>query len=379
MSLNTPRTRRVSDGVTSGKRGRPESLVRQYWEDIDADGVGPKCVFCDHRSVTRVFRAPPATRHTLICKNAPEHVKARLRRVTNNKYSRRAPPQQDPSVAAAAAAAAAVRVVNGGPPDNQQSHHQVSHALPHPPPVPQHLEQPPHAVSQPQPSHVPSQPTHQSPPQQPGSQQQQPQFSFKPPTGAPDPTHQDPGINMASPRHIPTGIVTGINASPAALHTTAMESVVPMRNALLNDRSRGVTHVDALSPRTTDILYASNQRMLHEELPGGLDRANAALAAAVIEALFSGPHRKKDGPVPTPAEFRTALQDEKEYARNKAKRQRNEARATSARLQNAISMLVGSRSSAGRGVEVESDDSDDELGQVASGRRGEWPNGFDRK
>ena len=193
---------------------------------------------------------------------------------------------------------------------------------------------------------------------------------------------------MSSPRHITAGVVTGMNVpSPTAMQTGPMDNVVSMRTTLLSDRSR-VPHGGVLSPGpTTDILYASanNQRIIApDEMGSGLERANAALAAAVVESLFVAQSRKKDGPVPTPAEFRAALQEARDNARNKAKRQRNEARAETQRLQNAISYLVGSKSVAGRTGEIESDDSEEEyngvVGQVANPRRsGEWVHGYERK
>lgn len=339
-----------------------------------------------------MFRAPPATRHTLICKNAPEQVKARLRRVTNNKYSRRHPTLGSDASAVVAAAAAAAAVCANGPPDATQQQVQASvnqHMAPQQ--VAPQMEQAAQNQAQTHvPPHTAPPPVHQPPPQPPPPPPQQPSFSFKPATNGPDGTHQDPNAlqNMQSPRHITANVVTGMNgASPGVMHTTPMDSGLPMRTALLNERSRAVGHMGALSPATTDILYANNQRILaHDGLPDGstsLERAHAALAGAVIEALFSGPNRKKEGSVPTPAEFRAALHEAKDSVRSKAKRQRNEARAESQRLQNAISFLVGSRSVGGnRGVEGESDDSDDELGvagQVGGGRRADWTNGYDRK
>lgn len=196
------------------------------------------------------------------------------------------------------------------------------------------------------------------------------------------------------------------------MNSSVDAGVVPgaVRSAILNDprtvaatpRSIGIapSHAvasAALSPATTDILYAggSAQRLLHQPTDdltspatASLERANAALASAVIEAMFPpGSGRKKDGPVPTPAEFRAALHDTKETARNKTKRQRNEARAESARLQNAISLLVASKTIGGandRTVDaVESDDSDDDMAthvgnHMTTPRRHEWSNGYDR-
>lgn len=201
--------------------------------------------------------------------------------------------------------------------------------------------------------------------------------------------------------------------SPAAMNSSVDPGVVPatVRSVILKDhrsvaatpRSIGIapSHVvasAALSPATTDILYAggSSQRLLPHPTDdltspngaGSLERANAALAAAVVEALFPpGSGRKKEGQVPTPAEFRVALQEVKETARNKAKRQRNEARAESTRLQNAISLLVTSKSIGGgneRPVDaVESDDSEDDIGahvgnHMPTARRNDWSNGYDR-
>lgn len=122
-----------------------------------------------------------------------------------------------------------------------------------------------------------------------------------------------------------------------------------------------------------------------------MERASAqsALVSAVIEALFSPSAAKKEADIPTPAEFRAALQDVKESARHKAKRQRNEARDEVIRLQNAISLLVGSKTTGGGGGgghgrggpvdSVDSDDSEDE-GRLRSsmGARREWSNGYDR-
>lgn len=173
------------------------------------------------------------------------------------------------------------------------------------------------------------------------------------------------------------------------MQTGGMDSVVPMRAALLNDRTRAVTaHGTVLSPGT-DLLYANanSQRMLsHEDVGGQLDRANAALVAAVVESLFTGTHRKKDGAIPSPAEFRAALHDMKENARAKAKRQRDEARAHVNRLNSAISYLVGTRTTApDQRNQGESDDTDDELQddvvQVTNNRRTttDWGAPYDRK
>lgn len=183
-----------------------------------------------------------------------------------------------------------------------------------------------------------------------------------------------------------------------------------VRSAILNDprtvaatpRSIGIapTHTvasAALSPATTDILYSSGsaQRLLHQPTDdltnpaaASLERANAALASAVIEAMFPpGSGRKKDGPVPTPAEFRAALHEVKEAARNKAKRQRNEARAESNKLQKAISVLVASKAMGDVNEQtvdaLESDDSEDDMAahvgnHMAQPRRNEWSNGYER-
>lgn len=201
-------------------------------------------------------------------------------------------------------------------------------------------------------------------------------------------------------------------ASTAALNPAVDASGVPatVRSSILNDprsvaavpRTMGLVHAAShavtsatMSP-ATDILYASGsaQRLLHqqpEELTSpataSLNRAYAELAFAVMEAMFPpGLGRRKDGHVPTPAEFRAALQDIKETARCKAKRQRNEARAESTRLQNAISLLVTSKTIGGateRPVDAgESDDSDDEMTPHAvnhmTPRRNDWSNGYDR-
>lgn len=355
MSLNThnaARPRRISEGPSSGKRGRPESIVRQFWQDIDAPGVGPKCIFCDHRSMTRVFRAPPATRHTLICKNAPEEVKAQLRRVTNNKYSRRRPMPNDNL------ADPKLQTTPSPPQQQQQQHpsHQFSHFKP-----PQH--QPAHAAA-----------------------------------------HADaPLPNLTSPRHISANVVSNLPAQQNM--TQQVDSSQPLRTTLLTDprtvqqNPRTIPLQATATPvqvptaslsASADMLYATapTQRMLHsaEELASSVsERAHAALTAAVVEAMFpQGSARKKEGAIPTPAEFRAALLDIKEVARSKAKRQRNEARAECTRLHNAISLLVASPVvTSSRGVEpVESDDSGDDSGVQGSaqgaGRRSDWSNGYDR-
>ena len=173
------------------------------------------------------------------------------------------------------------------------------------------------------------------------------------------------------------------------MHSMAMDSVVPMRSTLLNDRTRVASHTTVLSPGT-ELLYPNGQRILqqqHEEVNTHLDRANAALAAAVNEALFSGTTRKKEGAIPTPAEFRAALQDMKDAARAKAKRQRDEARVEVASLKSAISFLVESRSGAERAnqsQQPDSDDSDEELPDdvappLANARRSEWQPPYERK
>eukprot|EP00178_Gracilaria_changii_P014606 TRINITY_DN4107_c0_g1_i1.p1 TRINITY_DN4107_c0_g1~~TRINITY_DN4107_c0_g1_i1.p1 ORF type:complete len:362 (-),score=107.13 TRINITY_DN4107_c0_g1_i1:951-2036(-) len=361
MSLSAaPRSRRPADGGSSGKRGRPESLVRQFWEDVDTPGVGPKCMFCDHRSQTRIFRAPPATRHTLICKSAPEHVKERLRRLTNNKYSRRPPPPPDatspPSAVAAAAAALSV-----APPQHhvqsvsQQPQHvqTVSQQLDHTPP-PQH-------------PHTPV--SHQPPPPPPPHHA----FDFKA-HAPPDHTAHDAALpTIASPRHI----VSNITAQHTLPNTGAMDnSVVPMRSALLSERARA-PHV-ALPNAATDLLYstAANHRIM-DDMSASLAHAHAALSAAVIEALFCD-GRKKDGAVPTPAEFRLALRDVKEQARLKSKKQRDEARAKCARLENALASLVSAGSV--RQVEVDSDDSEEELENEAQlNAKRDWSMAYERK
>ncbi|KAI0567181.1 hypothetical protein FGB62_4g240 [Gracilaria domingensis] len=112
-------------------------------------------------------------------------------------------------------------------------------------------------------------------------------------------------------------------------------------------------------------------------MSAGLAPAHAALSAAVVEALFSD-GRKKDGPVPTPTEFRLALRDMKDQARIKSKKQRDEARAKCVRLENAIASLVSTGSV--RHVEVDSDDSEEELDNEAQlGAKREWNIPYDRK
>lgn len=95
-----------------------------------------------------------------------------------------------------------------------------------------------------------------------------------------------------------------------------------------------------------------------------LDHAHVALTQAVIESLFDGIGRKKEGPIPTPTEFRNALTEVKRAACAKLKRQRNRARADVERLQLAVTALVESRSSVGKRSTAhdngeDSDESDD--------------------
>lgn len=127
-------------------------------------------------------------------------------------------------------------------------------------------------------------------------------------------------------------------------------------------------------------------------------RENAELVNAVIESMFSGVSgHSMAGVVPTPAEFRNALHDVKEIVRAKAKRQRNEARAETSKLQQAISVLVQTRPVAAHQTtsnamaEVDSEESgDDEVGASVGvgggvmnvnaiggggGRRESWNNG----
>ncbi|CAN8072728.1 unnamed protein product [Agarophyton chilense] len=178
---------------------------------------------------------------------------------------------------------------------------------------------------------------------------------------------------MPSPRHI----VPNITAQHTMPNTAAMDnSVVPMRSALLSDRPRP-PHV-ALPTAASDLLYppTGNHRMM-DEMSTGLPHAHAALTAAVIEALFSD-GRKKDGPVPTPAEFRMALRDVKDQARLKSKKQRDEARAKCSRLENALASLVSTGSV--RHADVDSDDSEEELDSEAQlGPKRDWTIPYDRK
>lgn len=483
MSLHA-RTRRPSDGATSGKRGRPESLVRQYWQDINEDGVGPKCLFCDHRSQTRVFRAPPATRHTLVCKNAPEEVKAKLRRLTNNKYSRRRPTSSSETnatttaAAAAAISAATVAAVAANPTSQlHHGHEKATHAhmvLP----LQQSQTQPQQIVSSPppppprnQPRHDPNRHTpqqqqeHQQPhqpqpqlqhhrqqqqaqhqqqeqeqqlqlqQQQRQKQQQQQQQQRQQQQQAPlsiataSPIHPTPHTSaqlqtsdqyglkrpmmasldnqahdssvpsMSPSRHLTANVVSSINPSPITapspspgIQNAPADSVVPnpMRSVLLpSDRPmmRSLAHVETVSPRATDILYSNNPRLIttHEDFQSPVDQANTALVSAVIESLFTGTSRKMEGPIPTPAEFRAALNDIKEAARAKSKRQRNEARAESAKLHEALAVLVGSRAPLSptpplpRAIDADSDESDDELGNENQRSRRDWTQHYDRK
>lgn len=128
-------------------------------------------------------------------------------------------------------------------------------------------------------------------------------------------------------------------------------------------------------------MYPTNQRLFtpQDDVQASINRANAALANAVVESLFTATSRKMEGSVPTPSEFRFALYDAKEAARAKAKRQRNEARAESGRLQQALSVLVASTSSfattpLSRGVDTDSDESGGDLGNVNHiNTKREWP------
>lgn len=214
---------------------------------------------------------------------------------------------------------------------------------------------------------------------------------------------------MSSPRHISTNVVSGINGSsitapspPPGVHTVGVDSTVPnvMRSVLLTNvperiGQRPVSHIGALATGA-DMMYAGSQRLLQQDELGQAapDRVNVvmdntymALANEVVESLFTGTSRKREASVPTPTEFRAALQDMKESIKAKANRQRNEARAETARLQEAISVLVGSRSSFAtsaapqRSVDADSDESGDELGgvnQVNTPRR-DWTHGYERK
>lgn len=235
--------------------------------------------------------------------------------------------------------------------------------------------------------------------------------------------HDSTMPTMSSPRHISTNEVSGMNASsisgpspPSGMHTSALDSVVPnaMQAGLVTAVDRGgqrtIAHIGSLSPGTADGLYSGSQRLfqpddLQQSGSGVTDRVNvgaggehatSVLANAVVETLFTGSCRKKEGPVPTPGEFRAALQDFKESIKAKANRQRNEARAETARLQEAISVLVGSRTSFAskeepfnnglppRTTDADSDESGDDfaganpVNSVNASRR-DWNHSYDRK
>lgn len=362
-------------GRHSGKRGRPESLVRQYWQDIDNPAMGPKCIFCDHRSVTRTFRAPPATRHTLICKNAPEDVKEQLRRVTNNKYSRRALEEAgaDPT------GSAAYSVFKEEHPAGAHAHHGG------------------HSSGGAGQGHGGA---HNGAHSGPGGAGAGGHVG----NGVASPVVNSGGrLGGASQRHMGNGSVSPMQAMPGA---GVDPSRVPGQSMVAGGVSVGVGvgvtgvgvgggvgmashHDDSLggssAPRAdvsggnlstaqtnqlssaTDALYAGStagHRFMQHHADdmarvSAAGRANAALAAAVIEALFPPEgSRAMGGSVPTPGEFRAALHDVKEVARNKARWRVTQARRQVAALQKAVNMLV----SGGRTHGGTDGDSDEEAG-----------------
>lgn len=498
-----------------GKRGRPASIVRQYWQDVDLPGVGPKCIFCDHRSRSTLFRAPPATRHTLICKYAPQHVKDCLRSETRNKYSRRLP---TPSSSSAHHHSHS----HQSPPSNLHPSHSLTHS--HTQPTEQHSEHPLHPshlstlspatplpsdlspryppncsishLPSPQPTHIihshqqrlspqiassPHQnihgpaPAHSTPPVPiagppqssppavpPPPTLQEPQFhhysyplpllsshtqnlethpasldasiqhvkhqhpphshlyntctaNFRPPLSMITDNGSIPGKQMSrapNPVHISTQVANSVPdlqykpetyndhshsdrrniLSPAQLPkpipstpfsvTTAPPNDMPTVSSTILLASNGVDsglqqkflskyiqngivskppQVSVLSQQPIDIPHAPvgiaahvddrNESVTHTE------QAQSALVQAVVEAMFNGTGRKKEGIIPTPAEFRAALADIKQLACGRIKRQRNEARAEAGRLQLALSALVGPRSSTA--VCADGDNADD--------------------
>lgn len=185
---------------------------------------------------------------------------------------------------------------------------------------------------------------------------------------------------MSSPRHISANVVPNINSAQHAIsNPSAVDSVVPMRTTLLGDRTRP-PHVSLTTAAASDLLYppSASTRIVDDPMSNALAQAHAALTSAVIEALFSD-GRKKEAAVPTPAEFRLALRHMKEQARAKSKKQRDDARAKCARLQNALASLVGSQVPS-RPADVESDDSDEDLGTTAQlTAKRDWAIPYERK
>lgn len=136
--------------------------------------------------------------------------------------------------------------------------------------------------------------------------------------------------------HAPSGVNSG--PQPALLHESEHVGEVPHPS-----------NISALSQRKSDVLYAAPNGTLrsntHEEGGALVGHSHVALTQAVVESLFEGTGRKKDSAVPTPTEFRAALVEMKKAACAKMRRQRNEARAEADRLQQALSALVGTRTS----------------------------------
>lgn len=143
------------------------------------------------------------------------------------------------------------------------------------------------------------------------------------------------------------------------------------------------TSINTNQQQQTTFHHAQHMLLHHQHNYSALESvegAQAALTSAVIEMMFSGSNsRRKEGAIPTPAEFRAALKEIKEFARAKAKRQRDEARAERGKLQEAISVLVGTRpTTSGRncgsklnekrhisnGLAMDMDESDDSVDDV---------------
>lgn len=139
--------------------------------------------------------------------------------------------------------------------------------------------------------------------------------------------------------------------------------------------------INTAQQQQTTFHHAQHVLLHHQHNYGALesiDGAQAALSSAVVEMMFSGSNsRRKEGAIPTPVEFRAALNEVKEFVRAKAKRQRDEARAECRKLQEAISVLVGTRPTSGRncgsknekrqvgnGVAMDMDESDDSADDV---------------
>lgn len=175
------------------------------------------------------------------------------------------------------------------------------------------------------------------------------------------------GVGMASPRHISANAVGGMTGGMNAGGVEAMA----VRSALGMGGRLGGGGLGNGSLGGAELLYGGGGRLLGGEDVNEVTRAQAALAQAVVEELFVG--RKKEGVIPTPGEFRAALREMRETVKAKWKRQRNDARAESARLQDAISLLVSGRGAGREREEVDSEESEEDRGA-----RREWQGVYDR-